>query len=53
MVNGAILVLTLFLLWLLAIQVVVFTQGWELYHGTADRMESSEAAVVPAAQPVG
>ncbi len=35
---GAI-VLTLFFIWLLAAQVVILSQGWELYQGTADRME--------------
>jgi methyl-accepting chemotaxis protein len=40
--NGVALVLTLFLLWLLAIQVVVLSQGWELYQGTAGRMEGDE-----------
>jgi len=38
--NIAAVVLTLFLLWLLAAQVVILSQGWELYQGTADRMES-------------
>jgi hypothetical protein len=41
-VNGTAIGLTLFLLWLLAIQVVVFTQGWELYQGTAGRMEGGD-----------
>lgn len=50
-VNGVVLVLTLFLLWLLAIQVVIFSQGWELYQGMAGRMEAGEAGP-PAAQPV-
>lgn len=49
-VNGAVLVLSLFLLWLLAIQVVIFSQGWELYQGTAGRMEDGEAEL-PAIQP--
>jgi hypothetical protein len=44
-VDGAVLVLSLFLLWLLATQVVILTQGWELYQGTAGRMESGEAAL--------
>ncbi len=35
---GAI-VLTLFFIWLLAAQVVILSQGWELYQGTANRME--------------
>jgi uncharacterized coiled-coil protein SlyX len=38
--NGAAIVLTLLLLWFLATQVVILSQGWELYQGTADRMES-------------
>jgi hypothetical protein len=33
--------LTLFFLWLLAAQVVILSQGWELYQGTTDRMESA------------
>jgi flagellin-like hook-associated protein FlgL len=33
-------VLTLFFLWLLIAQVVILTQGYELFQGTADRMES-------------
>lgn len=41
-VNGVAIGLTAFLLWLLAIQVVVFTQGWELFQGTAGRMEGGD-----------
>ncbi|MBN1921438.1 MAG: hypothetical protein JW892_09350 [Anaerolineae bacterium] len=37
--NGAALVLTLFFIWLLIAQVVILTQGLELFHGTATRME--------------
>ena len=37
--NGAAMVLTLFFAWLLAAQIVILSQGWELYHGTADRMK--------------
>ena len=37
------LVFTLFFLWLLAAQVVIFSQGWELYQGTAGRMEGGAA----------
>ncbi len=37
--NGTAMVLTLFLAWLLAAQIVILSQGWELYHGTADRMK--------------
>jgi len=37
--NGAAIVLTLFFAWLLAAQVVILSQGWELYRGTADRLE--------------
>jgi flagellin-like hook-associated protein FlgL len=40
--NGVAVILTLFLLWLLAAQVVIFTQGWELFQGTADRMEGNQ-----------
>ncbi|HET90193.1 MAG TPA: hypothetical protein ENN99_05575 [Chloroflexi bacterium] len=36
--NGVMIVLTLFFVWLLAAQVVILSQGWELYQGTADRM---------------
>jgi hypothetical protein len=35
------LVLSLFFLWLLAAQVVILSQGWELYQGTAGRMEGA------------
>ncbi len=37
--DGATIALGLFLAWLLAAQVVILSQGWELYHGTAGRME--------------
>jgi hypothetical protein len=40
--NGVAIVLTLFFLWLLAAQIVILSQGWELYQGTADRMESKD-----------
>ena len=40
--NGAAIVLSLGFLWLLAAQVVIFSQGWELFQGTADRMEDGE-----------
>ncbi|HSJ53804.1 MAG TPA: hypothetical protein VLC52_08640, partial [Anaerolineae bacterium] len=36
--------LTLLFSWLLAAQVVILSQGWELYQGTADRMEGEEPA---------
>jgi hypothetical protein len=39
--NGVAIVFSIFFLWLLAAQVVILSQGWELYQGTADRMESS------------
>ena len=35
----AAIVLSIFFLWLLAAQVVILSQGWELFQGTADRME--------------
>jgi hypothetical protein len=37
--NGAAIVFSLFFLWLLAAQVVIISQGWELYQGTAGQME--------------
>ncbi len=39
--NAVAIGLTLLLLWFLATQVVILSQGWELYQGTADRMESN------------
>jgi uncharacterized phage infection (PIP) family protein YhgE len=42
-INGVAIVLTLFFLWFLAAQIVILTQGWELYQGTTDRMEGGEA----------
>ena len=49
--NVATIVIGLFLAWLLAAQVVIFSQGWELYHGTAGRMEgpAQEPATAEAA----
>ena len=38
--NGVAIALTLFFAWLLAAQVVILSQGRELYRGTADRLES-------------
>jgi hypothetical protein len=38
--NGLAIVLSLFFVWLLAAQVVILSQGWELYQGTAGRIES-------------
>ncbi len=42
-INGTTIVLALFFLWLLATQVVIFSQGWELFNGTAGRMEGSRS----------
>jgi hypothetical protein len=42
--NITTLIVGLFLAWLLAAQVVIFSQGWELYHGTAGRMEGRAQA---------
>jgi len=42
--NGAAIALSLFFVWLLLSQVVIFSQGWELYQGTAGHMESGTAA---------
>jgi len=41
--NGAAIVFSLFFVWLLAAQVVILSQGWELYQGTAGHMEGGEA----------
>jgi methyl-accepting chemotaxis protein len=38
--NGVAIALSLFFAWLLAAQVVILSQGWELYRGTANRMVS-------------
>jgi hypothetical protein len=48
--NGVAMVFSLFFFWLLAAQVVILSQGWELYQGTAGRLESGEAQP-PAAEP--
>lgn len=37
--NWVAIALTLFFGWLLIAQIVILSQGWELYHGTAGRME--------------
>ena len=38
--SGVAIGLSLFFAWLLAAQVVILSQGWELYQGTAGRLES-------------
>jgi hypothetical protein len=40
--NLGAIMMSLFFLWLLAAQVVILSQGWELYQGTAGRMEGGE-----------
>jgi hypothetical protein len=40
--NIVTIVLVLFFLWFLATQVVIFSQGYELYHGTASNMAASQ-----------
>lgn len=42
--NVAASLLSLFFLWLLAAQVVIFSQGWELYQGTADYMGREDSS---------
>jgi peptidoglycan hydrolase CwlO-like protein len=42
--NAAAVAFSLFFLWLLAAQVVIFSQGWELFQGTAGRIEASPKA---------
>lgn len=41
LVNAIALVASLFLVWLLIAQIVIFTQGLELYQGTATRFEAA------------
>jgi hypothetical protein len=38
--NIAMIVIVIFFLWLLAAQVVILSQGWELFNGTASRMDT-------------
>lgn len=45
--TGVAIGFSLFFLWLLAAQVVILSQGWELYQGTAGRIEGGET--MPAA----
>ena len=52
-VDWAVLGLSLFLLWLLVIQVVILSQGWELYQGSAGRMESGEPSLPTEPDPAG
>ncbi len=46
--NTTAIVLSLAFFWLLAAQVVIFSQGWELFYGTAGRMERSVSPAVEA-----
>jgi hypothetical protein len=46
--NSVAIGLSVFFFWLLAAQVVILSQGWELYQGTTDRMEG-EIEVAPEA----
>lgn len=41
LVNAIALIASLFLVWLLIAQIVIFTQGLELYQGTATRFEAA------------
>lgn len=49
--NLAAAAMALFFLWLLAAQVVIFSQGWELFQGTAGRMEGGEGEAVVVTTP--
>lgn len=51
--NITSIVLGLFFFWFLAAQVVIFSQGWELYHGTAGRMEAPLPEPAAAAETAG
>jgi methyl-accepting chemotaxis protein len=48
--NWGAVILSVLFFWLLAAQVVILSQGWELYQGTAGRMESG-AAEPPETEP--
>lgn len=50
--NIASTIFTLFFLWLLAVQVVILSQGLELFHGTATTMAASEIIVEKEKEPV-
>jgi hypothetical protein len=47
--DAVAIVLSLFFAWLLAAQVVILSQGWELYQGTAGRIEG-QANPLPAVE---
>ncbi len=47
--DGVAIALSLFFGWLLAAQVVILSQGWELFQGTAGRMEG-QAEALPAVE---
>lgn len=49
--NAVTIVIALLLVWLLAAQVVILSQGWELYHGTASRIAGEQAEAPPSAAP--
>jgi len=46
------IIFTLFFLWLLAVQVVIFSQGLELFHGTATKMATREKTVEKEIKPI-
>ena len=48
--NWVAIALSVFFFWFIAAQVVILSQGWELFQGTADRMEGGPAEP-PAAEP--
>ena len=51
-INYASIAFLVFFLWLLAAQVVIFSQGWELFQGTAGRMDNgAPKPVVVEAEP--
>jgi DNA repair ATPase RecN len=45
-INWITVVLALFFLWLIAAQVVIFSQGWELFHGAANRIDGPNSSSV-------
>jgi len=52
LINGAALALGIFFLWLLAAQVVIFSQGLELYRGSATHMEGGPQRPAAGPEPV-
>jgi methyl-accepting chemotaxis protein len=46
--NWTMIVFAMLLVWMIAAQVVIFSQGWELFQGTASRMEGKVVEIATA-----